>query len=169
MLVKGVILVKTLSSIRGFTSGSDARLPLRRRRPAHVALLLAWVAFWLNTALLPCCEAFAAAFDAHADGVSQSVPAAKQAHHADATHTERVRDSHESRCDFTLNAEPAINGEYAGLPKASLNLELVAFSVPFSVGPLAVNHSPNLAPRDYHPPPPLATARLYLHTQRLLI
>ena len=155
--------------MQSFTSESEARLPLRRRRSAHVTLLLAWVAFWLNTALLPCCEAFAAAFDAHADGVSQSVPAAKQAHHADATHTERVRDSHESRCDFTLNAEPAINGEYAGLPKVSLTLELVAFFVPFSVGPAVVNHTANLAPRNYHPPPTLATARLYLHTQRLLI
>ena len=155
--------------MQSFTSESDARLPLRRRRSAHVTLLLAWVAFWLNTALLPCCEAFAAAFDAHADGVSQSAPVAKRAHHADTTYTERARSGHESRCDITLNAQPVINGEYAGLPKAGLDLELVALSVPLSVGPVAVNHSADLAPRDYHPPPPLATARLYLHTQRLLI
>ena len=142
---------------------------MRRRRSAHVTLLLAWVAFWLNTALLPCCEVFAAAFDAHADGVSQSAPVAKRAHHADTMHTERARGSNESRCDFTLNAQPLINGEYAGLPKAGRDLELVALSVPLSVGPVAVNHSPSLAPRNYHPPPPLAANRLYLHTQRLLI
>lgn len=81
---------------------------------------------WLNTAFFPCCEAFAAAFDDHGAGVAQSAPAAMQAHHADPSHTERARDGHESRCDFSLNAEPAINGEYAGLPKARLNLEWAA-------------------------------------------
>ena len=38
--------------------------------------------------------------------------------------------------------------------------------VSYSVGLTVVNHSANLAPLDYHSPPPF---RLYLHTQRLLI
>ena len=165
---QGCDLVKMLSLMRRFTRESDARRSLHRRRPAHVALLLAWLAFWLNTAFFPCCEALAAAFDDHTAGVSQSAPAATQAHHADPTHTERARDGHKSRCDFSLDAEPAINGEYAGLPKARLNLEWAASDVSFSVGPTAVNQTANFTPRDDHPPP-IATVRLYLRTQRLLI
>ena len=165
---QGCDLVNTLSSMRIFTNASATRLPLRRRKPAHVALLLAWLAFWLNTAFLPCCEAFAVAFAGHADGVSQSVPAA--AHHADATHT--APDSHEPHCSPDLNTQTAINGEHAGLPRTHTDLadlELVAGSVLFSIGPAALSLSLNLALRDYHPPPHLASTRVYLHTQRLLI
>jgi hypothetical protein len=42
---------------------------------ARVILVLAWAAFWFNTALFPCCEVVAAAFGDHSDDVSQSVSA----------------------------------------------------------------------------------------------
>ena len=131
-----------------------------------MSLVLAWVAFWLNTALFPCCEAFAVEFNDHADDVSHSVPAATQAHHSGETQSESPHHSSDSPCDFTLHAGPVINGEYAGTVTDRIYLESVAIYTAFAVGPPVVNHSAKLAPRDYHPPP---RVRLYLHTQRLLI
>ena len=159
-------LVNTFSSARRFTGVPDTRLPLRQRRSAHVALVLAWVAFWLNSALVPCCEAFAAAFDDHTDEVSQSVTAAKQAHHAGETQSEKPHRSPDSPCDYTFDTQPPISGVYAGLPTDRVDLEWVATSAPFANSLTALNLPANLAQRDYHPPPPF---RLYLHTQRLLI
>lgn len=131
--------------------------------------MLAWVAFWLNTVLFPCCEAFAAAFDDHADDVSQSVSTAPQDHHAGAKTSERPHHSPGTPCDRAFNAEPTLGGEYAWLPTDRAHQEWVAISVTSVVGPPAVAQAAILALRDYHPPPRLATVRLYLRTQRLLI
>lgn len=131
-----------------------------------MTLVLAWVAFWLNAASFPCCEAFAVAFNDHADDVSQSVPAATHAHQAGETQPESPHHSPDSPCDYTLHAASVINGEHAGPATERIHLGSVAIYMAFAVGPPVANHSAILAPRDYHPPPPF---RLYLHTQRLLI
>ncbi len=142
---------------------SGTMQPLGRYRAARMALVLAWTAFWLNTALFPCCELLAAAFD-HPDSASQSASAAQQAHYSDKTHSERSDES--PLCDYTLSAEPAINGAYAAPPIDSFHLDWIAIATPVAPGLMAVNDSKTLVHRGYHPPPSI---RRYLHTQRLLI
>ena len=144
---------------------SETRLPRGLRRPARVALVLAWIAFCLNTALFPCCEALAAAFGDHSDGVSHSASASQPAHHAHETHSEQPHHSPGSPCGHSINAGPAINGEYAGLPTNRVQLEWYAMDMSSSVGLTVENRSEIFAPREPHPPP----RRLYQRTLRLLI
>ena len=124
---------------------------------ARAILVTAWAAFWLNTALFPCCEVLAAALDDYSNDVSQSVSP---------TDSERTDQSPFSPCEYTVDAGPAINGAYAGLRTDRVDWEGFAIDASVSAGLTAVSDSKNLAPREYHPPPPL---RLYLLTQRLLI
>ena len=137
-----------------------------RRRFARVALILAWIAFWLNTAFFPCCEAVAAAFGGHSASVSQPALAAQPAHDSGETHSDRPHHNPDTPCDFTLDAGQAINTAYAALPTDRSQLEWFAIVTPVASGLTAVTHFANLAPRDYHHPPPL---RRHLKTQRLLI
>jgi len=129
-------------------------------------LVLAWVVFWLNAALFPCCEALAAAFDDHSGEISQSASVAQPAHHSDEAPSESHH-SPDSPCGDTLEAGPAINGEYAGLQTDRAHLEWLAIDAYSPAGLAAADHSATPARRDYRPPPP--PYRLYLHTQRLLI
>jgi hypothetical protein len=145
--------------MRSIVGVSETRRPRGLRRPARVALVLAWVVFWLNTALFPCCEALAVAFGDHSDSVSEPT------HHSDETHSEQPHHSPGSPCGHSLNAGPAINGECEGLPTDRVYLEWFAVDVSSSVGLTVVNHSTILALREPHPPP----FRLYLRTLRLLI
>ena len=154
------------SSTRSITGVSVTRRPLRQDRFARVALVLAWVVFWLNTAFFPCCEALAAAFDDHSDSVSQSTSTAQTAHHSDETHSEHSDQSPSSHCDYSLNAGPAINGAYAAPLTDRVHLDWFAIATPVAPGVTAVNRFASRATIDYHPPPPF---RRYLHTQRLLI
>ena len=158
-------MTKTFRLVRSNVGVSETRRPRGLRRTARAALVLAWVIFWLNTALFPCCEALAAAFGDHSDRVSHSASASQPAHHSDETHSEQPHHSPGSPCGHSLNAGPAINGEYAGLPTDRVHLEWVAMDMSSSVGLTVVNHSEILAPREPHPPP----FRLYLRTLRLLI
>ena len=145
---------------------SEARRPRGPHGFARVALVLAWVVFWLNTALFPCCEALAAAFGDHPDDVSQSTAAVQSAYHPGETHSECPHHNPDLPCDHTLNAGPIIDELYAGLSTDRVNLEWFAIDVS-GAALTAVSHAANLTPRDYlSPPPPF---RLYLHTQRLLI
>ena len=159
--------IKMLSPTRSLPGGSGAKRPRGRGRAAHV-MVLAWVVFWFNTALFPCCDAFAAAFDHHSDAVSPSVSAAELAHHHDESHSERTSQSPESPCDYALNAGPAIiDGAYVALPTDHIQLVWVAIATPpVALDLTTANHAVNRVPREYHPPP---QSRLYLHTQRLLI
>ena len=159
-------LIKMLSSTRSITGVFGTKRPRRRFRSAHV-MVLAWVVFWLNTALFPCCDAVAAMFGDHTVRVSPSASAAHPAHHSDESHSERPHHSPESPCGYALNAEPAtIDGESAALPTD--RVQWVWFAVAASAAPdlTTVTYAAYRAPREYHPPPPF---RLYLHTQRLLI
>ena len=156
------------SPTRNVAGVSGIKRPRGRFRSAHV-MVLAWVIFWLNTALFPCCDAFAAMFGDHAVSVSQSVSAAQSAHHsgADESHSERPPHSPESPCDYALNAEPAIiSVTYAALPTDRVQFVLFAIATPVAPDLTAVHYAAILAPREYRPPLPF---RLYLHTQRLLI
>ena len=161
------VLKNTFSRIQSIPEATEAKLPLGRRRITRVALVLAWAVFWLNTALFPCCEALAVTFGDHSDSHSQTAFAAQPAHHSDESHPEGSHHSPDSPCGHTVDAGPAISGVYAGLPPDRGQWGWFAIDVFVPVGLTAVNHSDNLAPRNYHPPPPLL--RLYLRTQRLLI
>ena len=159
-------MIKMFLSTRSIAGLSGIKRSKGRFRSAHV-MVLAWVIFWLNTALFPCCDAFAAVLGDHAVSVSQSASAAESAHHSDESHSERPYHSPESPCDYALNAGPAIvDGEYAALPTDRIQLGGFAIDALLVPGLTAVTHAAYLVPRDYHPPPPF---RLYLHTQRLLI
>ena len=158
--------IKMFSPTRSIAGVSGTQRPRSRFRSAHM-MVLAWVVFWLNTALFPCCDAFAAVFGDHSVSVSQSASAAHPALHSDESHSERPPHSPESPCDYALNAEPAtIDGESAALPTD--RVQWVWFAVAASAAPdlTTVTYAAYRAPREYHPPPPF---RLYLHTQRLLI
>jgi hypothetical protein len=157
----------TFSATRSITGVSEARRPRGPHGFARMVLVLAWVAFWFNTGLFPCCEAVAAAFGDHSGDVSQSASAAPPAHHLDEKHSECPHHSPDSPCGHTLDAVPAIAEVYAGLPTDRVHPEWFAIDVFVVAGLTAVNRSTNLAPREHHRPPP--PFRLYLHTQRLLI
>lgn len=163
-------VINAFPSTRRFAGGSETRPPLRRRRSARITVVLVWTVFWFNTVLFPCCEALAAAFSDHisdhTEEVSQLASAVPQAHFSGETHSERPHHAPDAPCDTTVNAGPAINGEYAGLPANCVQLEEVVINEPFAVGLMAMNHAAIRASRDYHPPP---RSRLYLQTQRLLI
>lgn len=134
-------------------------------RFARVTLVMAWIAFCLNAVLFPCCEVLAASFGDHSDSVSPAGSSAQSAHHTDETHSEQPHHSPGSPCDYSLNAGPAINGEYAGLPTDRVHLEWFAMDMSSPVGLTVVNDSEILALCEPHPPP----FRLYLRTLRLLI
>ena len=159
--------IKMFSPTRSIARISGTKRPRGRFQSVHV-MVLAWVVFWVNTALFPCCDAFAAAFDHHSEDVSQSVSAAEPAHHSDDPHSERLHHSPESPCDYALSAGPAIiDGAYVALlPTDHIQLVWVAITTPVAPDLTATNHAANRVPREYHPPP---QSRLYLHTQRLLI
>ena len=157
------------SSARRINRVSDTRLLLRRFRAAHMALIFAWLAFWINAAILPCCEAFAATSDDHADAGAQSVSVSAQTHGSSNSHREHPQQDPDSRCGHTINAEPAINSEYAGVPTSRVHLQWDAMTVNVAAVTATATQSAKLAMYDYHPPPPHGNFRLYLQTLRLLI
>lgn len=145
---------------------SGAR-PLRDlRRFARAGLVSAWVVFWLNSALFPCCEVTAAVLGGHADNASQVASALAPAHHSDAAHSEPLHDSPESPCSDTLTSTPPVAAAYEGLTPDRLTLQWFAVAAPVSAGFADVTHPANFALARAAPPPSL---RLYLRTQRLLI
>lgn len=131
-----------------------------------MALFLAWVAFWVNTAFIPCCAAFAAEFDNRADDVMQSVSAASQTHTSNEPRVQHPHCEPDSPCGPAVNAEPATNGEYEALLTQRVDPEWDATYV-LVAGRIATDQSADFALHDYRPPP--ANIRLYLQTQRLLI
>ena len=152
--------------MRSFTGESGARRPQGSHRFTRIILVLAWAVFWLNTALLPCCEVAAAVLGGPADNGSQSVPNTQSAHHSVAMHSEPLEHSPGSPCGQTLIAGPQLAGNHELLTPYRSLVEWFAVAASAAPDLRAVNHAAYLAPRDYHPPPPF---RLYLHTQRLLI
>ena len=154
------------SSTRSINGVSKPRQPRRLNGFARVILVLAWAAFWFNTALFPCSDAVAAVFGGYSDEGSQPVSAAQLADHSDENHSECSDRSTSSSCGCNLNAGPVIDGVYPGLPTDRVYAEWFTIDVSVTAGLTAVNHFANLAPREYQPPPPF---RVYLRTQRLLI
>ncbi len=153
------------SSARKITGVTGGGMPLRQGRFSRAVLVSAWVVFWLNTALFPCCESLAAAFDGHSDSISQSTPVVP-AHHSDETHAEHPDPTRSSQCDFTLNAEPVIDTAYAAPQSDRVHLDWFAVATLVAPDVTAVNHFASRPTIDYHPPPAF---RRHPLTQRLLI
>ena len=136
------------SATRSITGVPETRRPRVPHGFAHAVLVLAWVVFWLNSALFPCCEALAAAFGGHSNGVSQSVSAAQPAHRTDETHSECPHHNPDSPCNHAPNAGPVIDEVYEGLSTDRVNLEWFAIDVSGAAALAAVSSSANLRPRD---------------------
>jgi len=146
---------------------SEARQPRGLRGFARVGLVAAWVVFWLNTALFPCCEVAAAVLGGHADNGSQSASAAPPLQHSAATHSEPLDHSPDTPCGTTLISESLLVGAYEVLTPDRSPLKWFAVDAPVATSRLTiVNHPAILALARAAPPPSL---RLYLRTQRLLI
>lgn len=151
---------------RSSASTSEDGRPRGLRGFARVGLVAAWVVFWLNTALFPCCEVAAAVLGGHAGDVSQSVSAVQPAQQPGDRQTGSPVHSPDSRCAYSLSAEPTIAGEYAVPTVDRSPQEWFAVDAPVATGLAAVSHSANLALARTVPPRSL---RLYQRTQRLLI
>lgn len=131
-----------------------------------MALIGAWVIFWLNTALFPCCEVVAAIWGGHTDNGSQSATVASPLHHSGAASFERVDQGSGTPCSDTLISGPPIAGEHEALASDRSSQEWFAIDArAAAIFPGAI-HSANLALARDAPQPPL---RLYLRTQRLRI
>ena len=155
-----------LSSTRSSARMSEARRSRSVGGFARTGLVLAWVMFWLNTALFPCCEVTAAVLSAHADSGSPTTSVAPPPHHSDATPSEPLNHGPDSPCGSTLSSGPPLVGEHQALTPERFPQEWFAVDTPVAASLTAVNHSANLALARAVPPPSL---RLYLRTQRLLI
>lgn len=145
---------------------SATRLPRGRGRFARVALVMAWIAFWLNAAIFPCCEAIAAVVGGdHAIEEAQSNATTPHAHLSGGAHSEGLGHDPYSPCEHALGAEPALVGEQEVLATDRFPLHWVAVEEHFSHGPTVGSHRPSFAlPRAA--PPPLG---FYQRSQRLLI
>lgn len=152
-----------MSARASHTSVKQSRL----RAMGRVSLLIAWAAFWLGTALFPCCEVVAAALaDHHVTVVHQSADASPHTGvHGEANH-DCPDGSPGSACHSPNGSGTAVVGEYA-----TASLDRLAHDVPA----VAVRVWP--ASADGHqttqacvppsaPPPPLG---FHQRIRRLLI
>ena len=144
---------------------SGARRSQGLRRFARV-LVAAWVMFWLNTALFPCCEALAAVLGGHAANATQTAREAPPLHHSDNTHCDPLEHSSNSPCGDSLISGIPLAVEYKGLTPDRSPPEWCAVDAPLATSFTAPVPSAIFALARASPPPYL---RLYLRTQRLLI
>jgi hypothetical protein len=143
----------------------EARRPRGLRGFARVNLVLAWLVFWLNTALFPCCEVVAAVFDGHAGRESQASSAVPTLHLSGATHSEPADHSPASACGDTLIPGSPLVGAYEALTPDRSPLEWYAVDAAVATSRI-VSHSTDFALARATLLPSL---RLCQRTQRLLI
>lgn len=159
-------LRQMLSSLKR-TSGHDAA----RLRPvsgiARAGLVVAWVVFWLNTALFPCCEVAAAVLGGPPGNAMASISVETHAHPSGTAHSDSDA-SHESSCDDSFRSGPAAVGEYEIPAHDRSASEGLSIDAPGAARLPATGQFANLVFARAGPPPP-SPRRLYLRTQRLLI
>ena len=159
------ILTSMLPSMQS-TGGDEAKRPRGLRGLARTGLIAAWVVFWLNTALFPCCEVTAAILGGHADSAMQSLSSAPSAHHSDSTHSEPLDHGPDTPCGDTLSADPPLGGEQGVRVPERSSLEWFAVDAPVSARFTSAFRAANVSLARAAPPPSL---RPHLRTQRLLI
>ena len=145
---------------------STARRPRGLRGVARVGLLAAWVVFWLNTALFPCCAVAATLLTGHAESGSQSAPTPLPPHYSDAANFEPLGYGPDSPCNYTLIPDSPIIAANEVLTPDRSPLQWFAIDAPFATGFIAVHRAADFTLERAPPPPPL---RLYQRNQRLLI
>lgn len=134
---------------------------------ANTALILGWTAFWLSTALFPCCDAFAEALDGHLQVATQTTGAAQVTAGSQVSDSAHVDHEPASDCGSMVDPGPPSAGEYASFPTDHPYIDCITRDVLFSFALTGVTEARLVALRDYHPPPP--TGRVYLRTRRILI
>ena len=137
------------------------------RRFANTALILGWAAFWLSTAMFPCCDVFAEALDGHRQVAMQTASATQADAGAYVSDSAHVEHEPAADCDSVLDPGPPSEGQYASFPTDHLYIDCTARELALGFALNGVTQARLFALRDYHPPPP--TGRLYLRTLRILI
>ena len=147
-------------------STSVSGRPRDRRGFARTGLMMAWLMFWLNSALFPCCEVVAAVLGGHAGEGAPITAVALPLHIADATHSEPSDHSPDSPCGEVVFAGVPLASQQVGMTADRPAPEWVAIDTSVVAGSPAADRTTSPALDRDAPPPPL---RLYLRTQRLLI
>lgn len=140
--------------------------PRGRRGFARTGLVMAWLMFWLNAALFPCCEVAAAILCDHAGSASPITSVALPLHIANATHSEPSDHSPDSPCGDVVFARLPLASQHEGMTADRSAPEWVAIDAPVVISSPSTDRTTSPALDRDAPPPPL---RLYLRTQRLLI
>ena len=137
-----------------------------RGQVARAALVMAWLAFFLNTALLTCCPAFAAASPIPHDQAASMVSAAAQSEH-NCDETPPCPPAHNSPqpCSYLVSAGPQTANQAATLSAGHDPFGLIAFSAPSSL--LHADIRSASGPQQYQIPPPKVP--LYLRELRFLL
>ena len=155
-----------LTSTRSASRMPRARRSQGLRRFARVGLVAAWLMFWLNTALFPCCEVVAAVLGGHADNATPAASAEASPHHSGAMYSAPLHHSSDSPCyGAQISASPLVV-EYKGLIPDRSPLEWCAYNAP-----LSTSFTAPIPPAIFAlaRASPLPSVRFYLRTQRLLI
>ena len=133
--------------------------PRGLRQPARATLVLAWLAFWLNTALFPCCQAFAAIVSDHS--VSISEPALHD-HVSQDCDDDQPGHNPYSPCGSFVSANPATISQMTLLATDPTSWNPIAPAAIISSFPIALNVANNFTPHEIPPP-----VRLYLRGPNL--
>ena len=142
------------------TRTSGTRRPDRQRGVARVVVVLAWLAFWLNTALSPCCEAIAAGIGDQP--APQAVSDAHPAHNHDETHTDSSDQGPNPPCGHVVSAVPADFAQAAVFAAEHQNFVTIT---PDSISALFPAVASALSLFAYSTPPP--QIQLYLRDLRI--
>jgi len=151
---------------KGNTTQTRAMRPLNQRSSGRLVLLAAWLAFWLNTALFPCCEVLAAALVGHSEVLSQATIDGRGPHPSHEAYAEHLHEGKSLPCAENGRLASAIAGAYAQLPEEPSLLQWFAIESSASADLRKLARASIASPLNYHSPPPV---RVYRQTQRLLI
>lgn len=151
------------------SDGERTAWPWRLRGFARAALVLGWMAFWLNAASIQCCEASAAVASGHTDSVahSASAPVASSAHPEVAGHSDALDHDSGSFCGTSAGSGAALVGEPVAASPDRAPMKWIGFGMQVVTSPAPVSFlASNFALARTSPAPSLS---FFLRTQRLLI
>jgi len=135
----------------------QSRRPRGLGQSSRATVVLAWLAFWLNTAIFPCCQAFAANVSDPDGSISQSASYDHTSLDFDAAHPGQPDHSPFSPCGFFVSTIPATISQAAFLAADHTSWQSIVPPVTASSFPVALNVANSFTPREIPPP-----VRLYL-------
>jgi len=148
------------SALKNINGTATIRWPQGLRGFARQILVLAWVAFWLNTAIFPCAQTFAAVFGEHSESQPVAGHQAAQDCHDDQPH--QLGRNPYSPCGSFLSANAVTISQSALLPTEHTPSKSIAPAA--DVSPVALNIVNRFAPHEIPLP-----VRLYWPELRLLL